>query len=276
MLSIGDFARHGRVSVRMLRHYDRIGLLRPDRVDAATGYRYYRAAQLARLNRVIALKELGFTLDQVQSIVDERVNAEELRGMLRLRQAELAASISAERQRLNFVEARLRIIESEGHMPSTDIVVKSLPAVRIAELTGTAADFAPGSISPVIGPLYDRLFENLGRAGVTPVGPTIAYYELPEGEDGPITIHAGVPVNAEPAAGQDFAIVDLPEVPQAATLVHHGPMMEVGGSFQTLATWVEANGYRTAGPHREYYLVAGPDQDQQDWVTELQEPIVPA
>ncbi|KPC90493.1 MerR family transcriptional regulator, partial [Streptomyces sp. NRRL F-6602] len=89
MFTIGDFARHGRVSVRMLRHYDATGLLRPARVDPANGYRHYTASQLSRLNRIIALKELGFTLQQVRDIVDEKVDAGELRGMLRLRRAEL-------------------------------------------------------------------------------------------------------------------------------------------------------------------------------------------
>jgi len=84
MFSIGEFARHGRVSVRMLRHYDAIGLLRPASVDAATGYRFYRASQLAELNRIIALKDLGFTLQQVQAILAEQVSAAELRGMLKL------------------------------------------------------------------------------------------------------------------------------------------------------------------------------------------------
>src|ERR1700733_617389 len=83
MFSIGEFARHGRVSVRMLRHYDEIGLLRPASVDPLTGYRFYQAGQLAELNRLIALKELGFTLEQVRSIMVETVTAAELRGMLR-------------------------------------------------------------------------------------------------------------------------------------------------------------------------------------------------
>ena len=61
MLAIGDFTRLGRVSVRMLRHYDAIGLLRPAHVDPTTGYRSYRAAQLAELNRIVAFKDLGFT-----------------------------------------------------------------------------------------------------------------------------------------------------------------------------------------------------------------------
>src|SRR6478752_4010885 len=148
MFTIGDFARYGRVSARMLRHYDAIGLLRPDRIDPATGYRYYGAAQLARLNRVIALKDLGFTLQQVRAVVDDQVDADELRGMLRLPQ----------------VEARLRSIESEGHMPENDVQIKRVPAVRVAEVNPTAPGYQPQDISPVVGPLYEKLFPLLATA----------------------------------------------------------------------------------------------------------------
>ena len=95
MFSIGDFARSGRVSVRMLRHYDAIGLLRPASVDPLTGYRFYAVEQLTRLNRVVALKDLGFTLDQVAIVVDDEIDVDELRGMLRLRRAELREQIAA-------------------------------------------------------------------------------------------------------------------------------------------------------------------------------------
>ena len=96
MFTIGDFARMGRVSVRMLRHYDRIGLLPPARVDVYTGYRYYTADQLRRLNRVVALKDLGFTLAEVARILDADVEPAELRGMLRLRRAQVAEQITAD------------------------------------------------------------------------------------------------------------------------------------------------------------------------------------
>src|SRR5580700_5656530 len=121
MFTIGDFARYGRVSVRMLRHYDATGLLRPARVDPASGYRSYAAGQLARLNRIIALKDLGFTLDQVRTLLDQEVSTEQMRGMLVLRRAELRSQIAADTQRLGQVEARLRVIEEEGTMPAIDI-----------------------------------------------------------------------------------------------------------------------------------------------------------
>ncbi|HEV2633792.1 MAG TPA: MerR family transcriptional regulator [Actinocrinis sp.] len=272
MLTIGDFARHGQVSVRMLRHYDAIGLLRPAHVDASSNYRYYQAAQLSRLNRIIALKELGFTLNQVESLLAEDVDVAELRGMLRLRRVELAAAMADAAARLAQVEARLRIIESEGTMPTDDIVVKTLPAVRLAELTAIAEDFEPQYVGPAISPLYPALCGRLAEAGVPIVGPGLAYYE--DGpESGSIRVHAAMPVGPDAAGdvGGGVAIVDLPQVERAATIVHHGSMDNVMATGQTLARWVEASGFQPVGYVRELYLDCPEDKDK--WVTELQQPL---
>jgi DNA-binding transcriptional MerR regulator len=271
MLSIGHFARHGRVSVRMLRHYDAIGLLQPAYVDQVTGYRSYDAEQLSRLNRIVALKDLGFTLQQVQSILDDIVSVEELRGMLRLRQAELQSQIATDTARLAQVEARLQIIEREATMPADDVQIKRISGVRVAELTGTAASFEPDSISPVIQPLYDELRVRLDRAGLTPSDAAIAYYEDATDGEG-VLVHATLPVNADPGKDHDFAIVDLPEIEQAATIMHRGSMDNVMPTIQMLARWIDANGYRSAGYNRELYIECGENRDT--WVTELQEPIV--
>ncbi|MFJ6617408.1 MerR family transcriptional regulator [Kitasatospora sp. NPDC091335] len=273
MLNIGDFASHGRVSVRMLRHYDAIGLLRPARVDPVSGYRFYEASQLARLNRVIALKELGFTLQQVRAVLDERVDAAELRGMLRLRRAQLAEAIAADELRLARVEARLRTIESEGTMSAHDVVVKPVPSVRVAQLTGVAASYEPGDIGPVIGPLFAELCRRLDEAGVEAAGPSVACYrDAPEG-DGTVLVLAAVPVGASVRPGaHGFEVLDLPPIDRAATIVHRGPMDEVLGTGQALARFIEENGYRSAGYARELYLEC--PEDQAGWVTELQEPVV--
>ncbi|MEU5220833.1 MerR family transcriptional regulator [Streptomyces sp. NPDC020807] len=270
MFIIGDFARHGRVSVRMLRHYDAIGLLRPARVDPHTGYRYYAADQLARLNRVIALKDLGFTLEQVGEMLDERVDADELRGMLRLRQAELEEALEAARSRLAQVGERLRAIETEGRMSTQDVVVKKIPAVRVAELSAVAASFGPQDISPVIGPLYDELCDRLAAAGVTGFGPGVAYYEDAGRGDGSVVVHAAMTV-PEGTAVEGVDVRVLPGVEEAATIVHRGSMDDVLPTAQALAHWIGTNGYTTKGYARELYLEC-PD-DRSRWVTELQETI---
>jgi DNA-binding transcriptional MerR regulator len=275
MFSIGDFASHGRVSVRMLRHYDTIGLLPPARVDPATGYRAYDANQLSRLNRIVALKDLGFTLEQVRTILDEKVGVDELRGMLRLRRADLESRLAADAGRLRQVEARLRLIEEEGAMPTDDVQIKQLPGVRVAELTGTADGFEPDAIGPVIQPLYDELTRQLERANVTPTGPGIAYYQ-PTSDGDRVVINAGIQVNAAASDTYGFAIVDLPPVERAATIVHRGPMDDVMSTVQTLARWIEANGHRSAGYNRELYLDYGCGDDPGAWTTELQQPLADA
>ena len=272
MFAIGEFARHGRVSVRMLRHYDAIGLLEPTCVDSATGYRFYDAGQLSRLNRIVALKNLGFTLQQVASILGEQVSPAELRGMLMLRQAELREQLAVDAARLAQVEARLLAIESEASEPAP-VVVKRIAAVSVAELTATAAGYEPQFITPVIQALYHDLPRRLCQAGIAITGHGVAYYEDADVDAGAITVHAALPIAARPGGQHDFAVVDLSEIPVAAALVHHGSMDHVLPSIQALARWIDANRYQSLGYARELTLQFGDVGD--DWVTELQEPITP-
>ena len=271
MFTIGEFARHGRVSVRMLRHYDAVGLVRPAFVDPASGYRFYQAGQLDQLNRIIALKDLGFTLQQVQVILDEQVSAAELRGMLKLRRAEIQSQIEAETARLVRVEARLLTIEEEGLALTDGVVIKRLAPVRVSELTGTATGYEPDAITPVIRPLYDQLFCRLASTGVNAAGPAVAYYEDAPAGDGAIVVHAAVPIVAEAAGNHGFSVVDLAEVGCAAAIIHHGSMDDVLSTGQALARWIDANGYQSVGYAREITLEWSPDPDQ--WITELQQPI---
>nr|WP_296067675.1 MerR family transcriptional regulator [uncultured Actinoplanes sp.] len=278
MFSIGDFAGLGRVSVRMLRHYDAIGLLRPAHVDPRTGYRYYTAAQLRVLNRVIALKDLGFTLHQVQTLLDEKVDVGELRGMLRLRRAELAAQVKRDNNRLAQVEARLRMIEIEGHMDTADVVLKNIPAARMTVLAATASSYDdPQSITDNLSPLYPRLMELMERHGVAMIGAPIAYY-LPAATgpgDETVAVHAAFPIgtaSVSPDAG--FEVVTLPAIEQAATALHQGAMSEAFRTGQKIADWVDENGYQVVEPGmaREVYLDCPPG-DFDKWVTEMQVPV---
>lgn len=274
MFTIGEFATIARVSVRMLRHYDALGLFVPARVEEHNGYRYYGADQLRTLNRLLALKDLGFTLEQVGRFLDEDVAAGELRGMLRLRRSELAARIEADRDRLSRVEARLRIIESEDTMSTTGVDVKPVGPVRIAAVTGRAPSTESSDIGPVVQELYTELGRHIGRGAVVPAGPAVATYS--PAEDGGMRCRAGITVagGAVPDGGtpDGVELVDLPALAAAATLVHHGTMATIGGAYQRLAVWIEENGYRTDGTAREVYLVSVPEP-QEDWVTEIQMPV---
>jgi DNA-binding transcriptional MerR regulator/predicted transcriptional regulator YdeE len=274
MFSIGDFATLGRVSVRMLRHYDALGLLPPARVDPSTGYRSYSAAQLSRLNRIIALKDLGFTLDQVQTILSEKLDVTELRGMLRLRRAQLQDHLAQEGARLARVEARLRLIEIEGTMNTEEVILKSVPAMRVAELSAVAASYDGPDIGPTISPLYPQLFGRMEQAGLPMSGPPMAYYDpAPEGGDA-VVCHAAVPVGDVPPGDHGVAVVELPGIEQAATLIHHGPMENVDATMQILAAWLDEHGYQPTDGRfaREVYLDYDPGNPEEG-VTEMQLPV---
>ena len=136
LLRIGDFSRLAQISISALRHYDELGLLKPAQVDRFTDYRYYALEQLPRLNRILALKDLGLSLDQIKQLLDRTIDRgvppQTLREMLAAKQAEIAVQLREEQARLGRVEARLRQIEHEDDPPvKFDVVLKPMAAQTV-------------------------------------------------------------------------------------------------------------------------------------------------
>jgi DNA-binding transcriptional MerR regulator/predicted transcriptional regulator YdeE len=270
MLTIGDFARLGRVSPRMLRHYDDLGLLRPDQVDPVSGYRFYAVAQLTRLHRLVALRDLGFGLDEIGELLDDDLPLEQLRGMLRMRRSQIQQTVAEEQARLRRVEARLRAIEGSNAMQTQDVVLKQTQPLRIAEASGTAPGFGSENLAPVFGRLFPKVFAQLDKAGIAP-GVMVAYYEQPD-DEGTVVVHAGFEVGNKkvPRTG-DVSVVELPVI-EVASVVHRGSMDDVEPVYESLVRWIEDSGLRLAGRSRELYLQCH-EEDPSANVTELQMPI---
>jgi DNA-binding transcriptional MerR regulator len=268
MLTIGEFARLGQVSPRRLRHYDQLGLLVPERVDRETGYRSYGVHQLVRLHRLLALRDLGFTLEQISGLLDDEPPLEQLRGMLRLRRAQLEQTVADEQGRLRRVQAHLRAIEGSNSVKTQDVVVKTTRPLRVAEARGTAAGLDPEHIGPLFGQLAPRLNGHLCQAGVRP-GMLVGYYDDPQ-EDGSVGVHVAYEIGAQPApTGDGVDVVELPIV-EVASVVHRGSMETVAPVYEALIRWIDASGFQLAGHSRELYHEIGADGPS---VTELQLPI---
>jgi DNA-binding transcriptional MerR regulator len=256
MFSIGEFARLGGVSVRTLRHYDEIGLLRPATVDPGTGYRSYSAAQLGQLNRIMALKELGLSLTQVRQLL-EGVTLDELRGMLILRRAQLEHELQQHASQLLGVEARLRSIAREDDMPADDIVAKTIPATGVVVLAGRAPGFGSANVVPVVNQL-DAQFDQLGiYERVRQAGPRIVFYEGEEGEQNEdVTVCLGLPVADPPGelpAPARYRV--LPEI-EVAAAVRSGPAASIFPTvYYDLVHWIEEHGYHPVpGPGRDVWV----------------------
>jgi len=134
MLKIGDFSRLAHVSIKTLRHYDRLELLRPVYIDRFTGYRYYELKQLPRLNRILALKEMGFSLAQISNLLESDLPAAQLRTLFDRKQQELELRLAKEQSRLARVAELLKQIEQEGRLPAYDVSLKSIPPLAVASI----------------------------------------------------------------------------------------------------------------------------------------------
>ena len=268
MIRIGDFARIGQVSVVTVRHYDEIDLLKPIAVDSATGYRYYSVSQLPRLNRILALKDLGFTLDQIRLVLNG-LTADQLRGMLIMKQAETQQHIAEEQARLARIEARLKQIESEDRMPEHDVVLKTSPATWIASRTVTIPtnDQVPVYLDPA-------LFEAYGYAmasGAKVIGDWFAIWHQPAEIRADEVAEAAVPIDGPVPGSERVKVYELPQT-QVASVIHHGAFVSLVQEHTAAFRWIESNGYEVVGPYREIYIKHDRNT-MADAATEIQYPV---
>jgi DNA-binding transcriptional MerR regulator len=269
MFTIGEFARLGGISIRMLRHYDDIGLLRPARVDPVTGYRGYTIGQLRELNRIVALRGLGFSLAQIRRLLSG-ITAADLRGMLLLRRAELERQIEASQSSLARVEVRLRAIEREDEL-ADDVVLKTAPDQRLLAVERPIPGFGPKNIAPVLNPAYEELRGIADDMGLRPGRVYLSCYNV--GADNSVTMFVGTPVPDEVTAARAPAqIVLLPGV-QVASCVRQGTAREVWPRIvHDVMAWIEEHGYRHVGPGRDFYLQIN-DEEPASQVFEIQAPL---
>ena len=267
MLKIGDFAKLTRLSVQALRYYDDLGLLKPVEVDRFTGYRYYSLDQLPRLNRILALKDLGLSLEQIARVLGEALPAAELRGMLRLKQAELRGHVQDEQARLERVEARLNQIEQEATMPNYDVVLKRVDPQLVAGVRNVIPAY------PEQGPLWNELETYLQQIKSAPVSACLTVYHADEPE---IDAEVCEPLGRAVPESSRVKVHTLPGVEAAASVIHHGPFATLPEAYNAIWKWIEVNGYRVVGPVREIYLQEPRqigDQNDPSTVTEIQFPV---
>jgi DNA-binding transcriptional MerR regulator/DNA gyrase inhibitor GyrI len=267
---IGEFSRISRVPISALRYYSDLGLLPPATIDSESGYRYYSAAQLPRLNRILALKDLGLSLEEIGATLSDELPAEELRGMLRLKRAEIGQLVSEQQARLTRVENRLRMIEGEGKMPDQEVVLKDLEPVNVVSLREVLTN------PQDVGTMIVDGFSALMPAGIMPTGACFSIYHDPEFKPTELDVEIAFPVAAH--------VTEAPNTPGGRSFTHRtvcggkAAVTTYQGSYDTLdqvyaaiGNWISDNDLQIAGPPQEAYLTA-PD-DPAGPVTEIRFPV---
>jgi len=274
MFKIGEFAKLGHVSIHMLRHYDRLDMLKPAHTDPETGYRYYSVQQLPTLNRIMALKDLGFSLEQVARLLKGKISSQEIRGMLKLKEAQIEQHLSDEQMRLARVKARLTQIEKEGHWQPDEVVVKPLenqPYISSGQVT-----------------MYDHEIVQLFQE----MADVLDQHQLHTNRMGHVMIHG--PPDQKNRHHVEPGFVVQPDAPDqlilpnervihkrnleatdAATMVLNGPREQIPTCFASIGQWMEANQAVCNGMFREIYLHPEMTHDDPNNVVELQIPIKP-
>jgi DNA-binding transcriptional MerR regulator len=277
MFKIGEFSRLSRVSVRMLRHYDQLGLLTPSETDPFTGYRYYSAEQLPRLNRIIALRDLGFSLEQIAGMLEENLSTQQLLGMLKLKRAEVEGQLKSEQQKLARLEVRIRQMSETPAEGAYDVIVRDVEPLLAATCREHAAD------DDRIEQMFDMVESYVAaydgaRADKPPL--SIYYDEEYRAED--MDVEVCVPLNSAIPENESVRVRQLPRLSNVACVVHVGEYSNIYQAYNALLAWIEANGYHMTGPIREVYLRYGADgldfelpgtylgNDRHEYVTELQ------
>jgi DNA-binding transcriptional MerR regulator len=271
MYTIGEFARMAQVTRRQLRHWDEIGLLQPQKVDSDSGYRYYSAGQLTALNRIVALKELGLSLDQIRRFIEDNVSLDEMQGMLLLRKAEIEQQVLAEMSRVRTIESRLKQIRESGQHVR-DVVVKYSPEQTYLGMRSIVPDWESTlqvwqRITPLLAaPPNDVYGDFLGILHAD--GVATDFFDMEIGRILHTTTHPPVTTSE----GSTFSVRQLPAA-ELATFVHKGSAYEAHIGFGAVGEWAEMNHYVFVGPMRGIILQSPSFDDLDNVVVEMQFPI---
>ena len=274
MFRIGDFSRLTRVSMKMLRHYDEIGLFKPAYVDPFTDYRYYNFDQLPRLNRILALRGLGFPLENIRQMLDDDLSAEALHGMLQLRLAQLEQEALEAREKLHEVEIRLHQIEQEGNMSKIDVLMKTVEPITVVGAREVVP--SPKQMRERCMALDGEARMLISAQGLKSDGVSFALYYPAEQEGIDVEMAYVVASTSKSMTQGKAAVHQLPAV-MVVYAIYRGSYDDFGAVGQVhaeLNQWIEAHGYTVSDASREFYLHPPKRFADPDGVMEIQYPVM--
>lgn len=265
MFTIGQFSTLSQISVKTLRFYDECELLKPTYTDAGSGYRYYSANLLRRLNRILVFKELGFSLSEIAFLLDGDLSAEQVKKRLQAKQLEMKQKIAREKTRLAQVEAWLGEIETRGSVPKYEIIVKKSAPRLVASVRGKLADYAESA--ELFGEISDYLKKHQVKKQFG------SLWHVCAGQERQMDCEAFIFLE-KPVAGNDrIKVYELPAA-TVASVIYQGGDEEGKQAYAAGKTWIKTRGYRIAAPKRELYWQGDVMQDDVSGITEIQFPIL--
>ena len=269
MLKIGDFSSLSRVSIRMLRNYDEIGLLRPDRIDEFTGYRYYSESQLPVAGRIVALKDMGFGLSAIEEILRRYDDPTALAAFLAVKRAEIETEAREVQRRLLLLDTAIERLRKDDTAMNYNVTLKTVPERYVASLR---------QIIPAYdreGELWAMLCEETAplklRSAAEPMGLAVFHDKGYRENDVDVEIQTSVVGQYSDTEHVRFKTVPAVEI---ASATYQGSYDQLRDVNHAVAEWVRDNGYEFAGASFCIYHVSpGDTRNPAEYVTEVCYPV---
>lgn len=264
MYRIGIFSKLAKVTVKALRYYDEVGLLKPDFVDDETGYRMYSTAQLLPLQRIAALRQAGLSIEEVSAILSGQDGTD----LFQKRHTELRRELSEAQGRLNRLES---ILNQEDIFMKYQATIRDIPGYTVFYKEGMVPTYADlGTFIPQAEAECTSANPNLKR--IEPAYCFVSYVDKQYKERDVGLVYT----QAVEKAGKETDTIKFKTIPavQAVCVYHKGSPSALGDAYAFAMNWLEQNGYQVVDEARECYIDGMWNKDDPaDWLTELQFPV---
>ncbi|MCL2853327.1 MAG: MerR family transcriptional regulator [Defluviitaleaceae bacterium] len=268
MFKIGEFSKLVRVSARMLRHYDKCGLLRPAEIDRFTGYRMYSAEQIPFLMRVVELRDMGFGVEEIEETLPYYDNAEFMRKALERKAQTINDIIATEQHKLDKITAMSAQIRKENDRMVYEVELKEIPAIKAVSLREIVPSF-----EDEVGQ-WEKMWAFIKQNGIDCKRTGYSIYHDDEYKDEDVDMEIAVPVSDLSENKDGFVYKELEAIPLAATIQFPGPYDNYNKAIEKLAAWIEQNDYEFAGLIRGHGIIMPfGGVAMEDCLTELQVPV---
>ena len=268
MIKIGDFSKLSRISIRMLRHYDDLGLLKPQEVDSFTGYRYYSPAQLQTASRVTALKDMGFSLASIAKIMKQYHNPEALKAFLTVKLEEVREQEREAQNRLTLIEAAINRLRKDEYSMKYNVTLKTMPQRYVASLRKIIPTYQDERI------LWEQMGQEIGRnLQMDNPSYSLAVFHDEGYKESDVDVEIQIAVQGQYKNIGDVVFKTVEPI-DIASAIYKGSYDQITTVNESVAAWISDNGYDYNGPmFCIYHVSPGHDPDPDNWVTEICYPI---
>lgn len=264
LISIGQFSKVCSVSIKTLRYYDKVDLLKPAKVDEFTGYRYYEEEQLNDMLTINRLKRYGFPLIEIKAFLSL-----ENKGMLFEKLREQAEKMETEIGHKTLLLAELKGVLNNYERTGEIMNYDNIYNITITESKELAILSSRQNMSVNdFGKYYGELFSKIARNEILTTGEVLAIYHDNEFDENNSDIEVGIAIADKSKA------TNILGSRVCATTIHKGSYANLTEAYAALVKWINANGYKIAAPPYEIYRKSHCDNiSVEDWETEIFFPI---